>query len=137
MNSLEQEVSNIIDKIYSKYKEDSPEFFIQSILDRMIMKLSDKYPDKIFYCVNDKVYFEMEKDIQKRKNGLLYCRYEDFCEILKTKFSIKYTDIQTLIKSMVEQHFKQEVGTPVVFSLYAIEEVEQYIKKEIGTPYCF
>lgn len=130
MNSLEKEVSNIIDKIYSNNSHvDSPEHFIQSILDRMIMKLSDKYPDKIFYFVKDKVYFEMRKDIHKRKNGYLYCRYEDFWKILKSKYLLKYDDIQSLIKSMVEQHLKCEVGKPDNQFLCNLQEVEQYLKQ--------
>lgn len=136
MNNLDKEVFGIIDKIYPIYKEDSPEYFIQSILDKMVMKTSDKYPNRLFYCVDcepsvdDKVYFEMHKDIHKRKFEQLFCRYRDFWEVLEEKYFLKKYDIQTLIKSLLEQHLKCEVGT--LRAQYFRKWVDvQYLKQEV------
>lgn len=113
MKNLEQQVSDIIDKIFDEKPictEDSAEYFIQSILDKMVMKTFNKFPDKIFYFVNDKLYFEMEADVQKRKNGILWVSYGHFCGILINKFQLKYDESKTLINTMIKQHLKFEVG---------------------------
>ena len=103
-----------IGKLTGHYQEKDLEAmnFIQQVLERMVMKTNDKYPDTIYYCVDDKGYFQMGFDIQKRKNGYLYCRYGDFWEVLGNKYLLNYTDIKILMKSMLEQHLKCEVGTP-------------------------
>lgn len=110
-----------IGKLTGHYQEKDLEVmnFIQQVLDRMVMKTHKNYPNKIFYVIvgrsplDDKVYFEMEKDEHKRKTDYLWCRYNDFWRVLQSKYVLYYTDIQSLIKSMFEQHIKQEVGTPM------------------------
>ena len=103
-----------IGKLTGYYQENDKEVmnFIQQVFDKMVMKTIDKYPNIIYYVIDDKVYFEMKSNEQKRKNGYFYCRYEDFWKVLYEKFLLKYNDVQSLIKYMVEEHLKQEVGTP-------------------------
>lgn len=120
---------------YYQEKDKEPIDFIQSILDEMFMKTHIDYPNKIFYMIGDKVYFEMNKDIQKRRTDNLWCRYEDFWELLEQKYLLNYTDIQILIKSMVEHHLKCSVGTPNrIRSSFRKYEVEQHLKCSVGTP---
>ena len=68
----------------------------------------EKYPEKIFLMKNDKVIFE-----QDHKNGRLWCNYNRVWLIFEKEFGMKYDDIQSFIKNMVEKHFKLWVLTPL------------------------
>ena len=51
--------------------------------------------------------------IMQQDNGSerLWVRYEGFLNVLKTNFSMEYTDTQNLIQYMVERAFKIKIST--------------------------
>ena len=71
---------------------------------------------------------------QDAKNGKFWCDYERYWEIFKSKFRLKYTEIQSITKFLVEETLKQEVDTPE--SRYRIHRsiVEETLKREVDTP---
>ena len=88
-------------------------------LNGCVIKTSDEYPDSYFNCKaigtanicyvkDDRVI--MEQDL---KNDRLYVRFDGFWSVFSNEFSLEYTDIQAIIKILVEQHLKCKVGTPL------------------------
>ena len=61
----------------------------------------DKYPESIFLMKNDRVIFE-----QDFKYGNLWVNYDLVWSVFEKEYSLNYVDIQSLIKGMVEIHFK-------------------------------
>ena len=92
--------------------------FIQNILDNMVEKDLESNPDRIFYFIEgipslgDGWYFALLKNPQKRKNGVLWCNYNLLWIVLENKYQLNYNDTQELIKSMLSQHLKCEIGAP-------------------------
>ena len=78
------------------------EFFL-SIFKKLTTKKSDKYPDSIFFMDGDKCFVE-----QDNKNKYFGTRYEDFWQVFKTKFGLKYAEIQAFLNGMLEKHLKLE-----------------------------
>lgn len=103
---IDKEVSDIIKNLYNN---DSPEFFIQQVLDKMNIVSLKRYPNIDIYCISDYVYFELDKN---KPVKILKCRYKDFWEVLEHKYNLEYENIQELIKILIEDYLKCDVGTP-------------------------
>lgn len=98
--------------------------FIQSILDKMILKIDEEsYPDEEHYFIDDKLYF-----IYDLKDTDLWCRYDDFWSILECKYQYNYQEISDLIKVVVEEHFKNKVVAPRFGMLLNVRRVEEHFK---------
>ncbi len=104
--------------------------FIQSWLKDLIPFKYDESPNSIFYMKEDGRYV-LEQDI---KDINLYIRYENFWSVLFNKYSLEYTDIQILLKFMVEEAFKKELSTPYFKFSVSNFLVEEAFKKELSTP---
>ena len=102
--------------------------FIQNILNKIKPMCSDKYPNHIFFFIEDKFYFEIE-------SSMIWCRSQHFWEVLETKYFLEHTDIQFLIKSMVEEHFKMKGLTPNWRGSKVVEWVEEHYKNNNLIPY--
>ena len=76
-------------------------------LNRCVIKTSDRYPDSYFYVNNDQVIME-----QDQKNDRLWVHHTWFWSVFSNEFSLEHIDIQVIIKFLVEQHLKCNVGTP-------------------------
>ena len=88
---------------YEKMKE-----VVDQNLDGFDIKTTEKWPNSYFFMQGDR--FVMEQD---KKNDTLWVRQDGFWSIFSNDFSLRYTDTQTIIKFLVEQHLKSKVGTPV------------------------
>ena len=72
------------------------ERFLYDILVQVKPKISDKYPNSIFFILNDKILFEYNQ-----KNGYFWCKYNEIWSVFEDKFNLDYIDIQMLIKKVV------------------------------------
>jgi hypothetical protein len=102
--------------LVEKYGEEKVEKIIK-FFDDLFKDLketaSKKRPGSIFfYTLGDdgskKVWME-----QDSKNGFLWCRWSDFWSFFENEMRLNYSEIQSLVKTMVEQHLSREVGKPV------------------------
>ena len=109
---------------YEKMKE-----VVDRNLEGCVIKTSDKYPESYFFTNNDKVIME-----QDQKNDTLWVRYDGFWSIFSNDFSLEYTDIQVIIKFLVEQHLRSKVGTPLNLNKISNSLVEQHLRSKVGTP---
>ena len=67
----------------------------------------ERYPDSVFFFKEDEYQFEYDT-----ANGHLWCRYSSIWTVFEKEYSMKYNDIQSLIKNQVEEHFKCKGVTP-------------------------
>ena len=109
---------------YEKMKE-----VVDQNLDGFDIKTTEKWPNSYFFMQGDR--FVMEQD---KKNDTLWVRQDGFWSIFSNDFSLRYTDTQTIIKFLVEQHLKSKVGTPDTPNVPIIGWVEQHLKSKVGTP---
>ena len=80
---------------------------VERNLEGCVIKTSDEYPGSYFFTQGKKVIME-----QNQKNDVLWVRYDGFWSIFSNDFSLERTDIQAIIKFLVEQHLKSKIGTP-------------------------
>lgn len=67
----------------------------------------EKDPNLIFYFdIAEDCYFQLAK------NGDLWCSYEGVWKIFEDEYHLKYKEIQTLMKRVLEEHFKMRGITP-------------------------
>ncbi len=98
--------------------------FVNSMLSDLIPFKDDDYPMSIFYFKGDKWILELDN-----KNYILWVRYDIFWSVLEEKYKIKYSDVQTLLKYMIEQTFKEKVLTSIVRKTSNPIDVEKAFKK--------
>jgi hypothetical protein len=120
--------------IPDKTKQDKVKKFFQDLFKELKETTSEKYPDRVFfYTLNDdgskKVWMEQDSE-----NGYLWCRSNGFWSFFENEMGLNYSEIQTLMKTMVEQHLNREVGTPRWAGLFGYLMVEQHLNREVGTP---
>ena len=65
------------------------------------------YPDSVFFFKDDECQFEYDT-----ANGHLWCRYSSIWSVFEKEYSMEYSEIQSLIKIQVEEHFKCKGVTP-------------------------
>ncbi len=89
-------------------EEDKVNTFLGIIKD-LVVKKSDDYPDSLFFCKNDTIYVELST-----KNGNLYCNYPLMWRVFQREYLMQFIDIQSFIKTMVEQHMELKDITPII-----------------------
>ena len=70
------------------------------------------HPDEshiVLWYKEDGWYFE-----QDEKNGHLWCQTDRVWSFFKTNYSSKYSEIQVIIKDLMERHYKLKGLTPVL-----------------------
>ena len=66
-----------------------------------------EYPNSVFFFKEDKFWMEYD---WKYEN--LWCRCEDFWEVLRKENGWEYAEVQAFIKKQVEERFKLKGVTP-------------------------
>ena len=80
-----------------------------NIFEGLHIKLDLKrYPNKVFFFKGDKYWMEYDW-----KSKDLWCRYEEFWEVLEEENRWGRNEIQAFIKEQVEQHFNLKEITPI------------------------
>ena len=117
----------------SEWPYDIPYEKMKEVVDRnlegCVIKTHEKWPDHYFFMQNNR--YVMDQD---PKNDTLWVRYDGFWSIFLNDFSLEYTDVQSIIKFLVEQHLKSKVGTPWRRNFSNNSSVEQHLKSKVGTP---
>lgn len=83
------------------------EDFVRSKLSGLVAKTLPEYHNSVFYVnKNGEIIVEIEKHTA-------WCRYSNFWEVLSDKYSMKYDDIKSLIKPILEEALMCSGVTPV------------------------
>ena len=113
---------------------DAEEWFQKEILDKVVKKVDEeKYPNSVFYFIDDKCFFEFF--YQDEKNTEFWVRYKDCWKVFYDKFNFNYTETQQFIKTMVEEHFKMRSTTPNQLKNRSHLVVEEQFKMRSTTPF--
>jgi hypothetical protein len=104
--------------IPNKAKQDKVKKFFDDLFKDLKETTSEDYPDGVFfYTLNDdgskKVWMEHDT-----KSKTLWCRGKGFWSFFIKEMGLNYSEIQTLVKTMVEQHLNYDVGTPHVWPIW-------------------
>lgn len=100
--------------------------FLQGLEIKINLK---EYPDSIFFFKGDDYYFEYDW-----KNKRFWVSYDRVWKVFQEEYNMKYYEIQSLIKTQMEQDFKLEGITPSTVILHCDVRVEQGFKLEGITP---
>lgn len=99
--------------------------FIQTIFDKMVLKTDDvNYPNDEFYFVNDNLYFEYDTVTSE-----LWCRYNDFWDILEKKFNYNYDEKCDIVKVLMEEQLNGMKITPITKIWYNTVKKEEHFNK--------
>ena len=117
-----------------KYLRLKPEErFILNILNNLEEYTHKDFPTSIFYKKDNVLLFEWEQ-----KTGYFWCDDLNFWLILKSKYNLKYDEIKTLVKYMVEEHLIKKDITPIFWNTKSFIMVEEHlIKKDITPEWCW
>lgn len=89
----------------------------------------EKYPTSLFWFKGDKCYFEYDWKTQVFK-----VNWSLIWSIFEKEYGMKYIDIQAFIKVIVEEHFKLNGITPIVWGGFFRGPVEEHFKLKGVTP---
>lgn len=120
MSNIEKDISDIIEGVYSK---NSPEHIIYEYISKCQIREFEQraYYNQIFYCDEDTILFRIDKN-----NKTLYCA-KSIWENIKFNFKLDLEDIRVIIKKVVEDFLKCDVGYVHYFEDYSIKHIEDKI----------
>ena len=96
-----------IDKL--RYTYEKP---FLDLMEGMERKVDPDNPHLTLWYKNNDWYFE-----QDEKNSYLYCQYGRVWSFFETNYTLKYAEIQVIIKSLMERHYKLRGLTPITYTL--------------------
>jgi hypothetical protein len=95
----------IVQQIYlNRHPE---EVFFRELISKFKIKLTDDYPNRIFYMIDDKIYMEQDK-----KTKEIWIRYFNFWSVFESEFGYNYQKTKELLRGMLERHLKLKGYTP-------------------------
>ena len=101
-------ISEIVSVEFTETEQEIIDIFNDNLSD-LVVSIDDSKPDEINYTKLDGTVI-----MQKNNNSdILWVRYDGFWEVLKSKFYIQHTNIQTLIQFMVGGIVKYNVYAPI------------------------
>ena len=72
------------------------------LIDDLEIKVDEeKYPYSIFFFKEDKLLFE-----QDSRSDVFWCNYDKIWSVFEKEYHMKYEEIQSFIKDMMEKHLK-------------------------------
>jgi hypothetical protein len=95
-NQIEQIIFKTLNKLYGNLEEYK----------------TDKYPNRIFFVKDKKVYMELEMD--ELSSDILWVGYETIWGDLKDMFDLKSSEIKYIITKWVEDTYNLNVSSLVV-----------------------
>jgi hypothetical protein len=117
--SLEQQIKEV-DQV-------SAEQFVINCIEGCVIHKDAMYPDSVFYMKDGKMWFEIAKD-------KMWVNFSKVWNILSEQHRLSYADIQSLIKDVVEKHFKWRELTPKTKHNSSHYLVEKHFKWQGVTP---
>ena len=118
-------ISDIVPVEFSELEQGIIDIFNDNLSD-LVVFIDESKPDEINYMKSDGTFI-MQQD---NKNHILRVRYKGFWEVLESKFSMKYSDIQILIQYMIERAFKIKVSIPQQIYRLILHRVERAFKNK-------
>ena len=112
---------------------ESEQFIIDLFNDKLsdlIIFIDESRPNEINYMKPDGSRI-MQLDNKSKK---LWIRFDGLWEVLKIKFSMEHSDIQILVKYMVERSFKIKVSPPFQSTAPITDMVERSFKIKVSPP---
>ncbi len=104
--------------------------WLEDLLSQMVVKEDqEKFPDRIFFFIGDECLMNLEL-----KNWSLWCSHDAIWSILEKKIGTEYSKVQSFIKNVMEQHFKNEEVTPGFMAPIVQKSMEQHFKDKEVTP---
>ena len=91
-----------IDKL--RYTYEKP---FLDLMEGMEIRVHPDDPYRILWYKNNEWYFEQDEEI-----GTLWCQYRRVWRFFETNYSPNYTEIQVIIKYLMERHYKLRGLTP-------------------------
>ena len=113
-------ISDIVPVEFSEHEQGIINLFNDKLTD-LVVFINESYPDEINYMKPDGTWI-MQLDNKSKK---LWIRFDGFWEVLESKFSIEYEDIQILVHSMVGRAFIQKLSTAYPHYTYTNNKVKQ------------
>src|SRR5574338_1170143 len=87
-------------KLINAPEKPTPEERFWQRCDGLTIKIDrEKFPYSVFFFKNDELQFEYHT-----KNGYLWCLYSSIWSVFEKEDGMKYSEIQSLIKTQVEDH---------------------------------
>lgn len=125
LTELEVKAANIRKQIESLNDKPTPEQrFTELMLQTNRLKTDrERYPHSLFGFKDSMLLWEYQA-----KNKVLLLTYSLIWQILEIEYSLHYSQIQLLVKSVVEQHFKSEDLTAMVLFSDSQTLLEQHFK---------
>ena len=120
---IRYKISQLLDEPLSNKEKEIVDFILDKIKDLTLFIDEDGRHN----YMNSKGEFIFEQD---EKNDRLWVRYYVFWSVLEDEYSLKYDDIQDIIKGMVETAYKMRVGTPKRVLPSTVNQVETAYKNE-------
>ena len=99
------------------------------LMDGMERRVDPEDSHKIVWYKNDGWYFEQDEEI-----GILWCQYDRVWSFFETNYSSKYSDIQLIIKSLMERHYNLRGLTPLDYGDLITVGMERHYKLRGLTP---
>ena len=93
-----------IDKL--RYNWEKP---FLDLMEGMERKINPDNPNYILWYKDNDWYFE-----QNEETGRLWCQTDRVWSFFETNYSSNYTEIQVIIKSLMERHYKLGGLTPLL-----------------------
>jgi hypothetical protein len=112
------EVEEIVHQIYKNRHPE--EVFFRELVSKFEIKLSDRYPNTVFYMIEDNIYMEREKDLND-----MWIRYEDFWLVFENKFNFIGDEIPNLISKLIEKYLNISNTLPYTGLENLIEMTEE------------
>ena len=91
-----------IDKL--RYTYEKP---FLDLMEGMERKVHPDFPHRTLWYKGNNWYFE-----QNEKNCVIWCQTDRVWLFFETNYSSKYTDIQSIIRNLMERHYKLRGLTP-------------------------
>jgi hypothetical protein len=118
-----KELENQIEKLK---KEEEMEQWFKSLLNGIEIEINENNLNPVYYKKNGRIFFELYQISEK----ILYCDYDLVWSVFHNRYNLNYYETQAFIKSMVEQHLKLEMVTPMNSMGMIVSLVEKHLKLE-------
>lgn len=104
---LEAQKQELLEIINSRY---TPEKRFLGLINGLEIKLHPEHSDSIYFFKEGKYFVQLDL-----KNKRIWFIYSNFWSILQKEFRLNHDEIQQLLKTLLEKHFKLMGFTPAWF----------------------